>query len=153
MKDISINRIVDDAFNRYDQNRNGTIDLDSNPNKDESFYDESRIEKQGNTTYRIVDRYSNEDLFVKSDTNQDNKVTKEEVAAFVSKYDTDKNGKLSERSFWDWVGGKPKGELDVFNSEIPERRREIFRQVISVDPNPPYVPNPPKGLGSNGSEK
>lgn len=143
MNDIPVNRIVNDAMNRYDQNRNGVIDLDASPYKDESFYDESRTERQGNTTYRITDRYSNEDLFIKSDVNNDQKVTKEELSDFVSKYDTDKNGKLSVRSFWDTITGKPKGELDIFNNQVPERRREIFRQVIAVDPMPPYNPNVP----------
>ncbi|MFN8671948.1 MAG: hypothetical protein U0457_07695 [Candidatus Sericytochromatia bacterium] len=143
MDNISIGKIVNDAVYRYDQNRNGVIDLDSNQFNDESSYDESRIERQGNTTYRIVDRFSNQDLFVKADVDGDKKVTKEELTNFVSKYDKDNDGKLSARSFWDWVSGKPKGELDVFNQEVPERRREIFRQVIAVDPPMPPIPNPP----------
>ena len=136
MGEVSVNKFVNSIMNDYDFNRNGKIDLD----KDETYFDQDQTTQEGNMMYRTVTRFSYNDLFVKSDANNDGKVTKEEITDVVNKYDTDKNGTLSARGFWDWLTGKPEGELDVFNREVPERSRIIAKYPIGTVPN---IPNPP----------
>lgn len=145
MSSVSVNKFVNSIMNDYDQNRNGSIELKEGSffAGDESTYQEDRITHEGNQTVRTITEFSYDQLFIKADKNNDGKVTRDELNDVVKSYDKNNDGKLSARSFWDVISGKPAGELDVFNKEIPERSRVIYRQVISTDPIVPPIPNPP----------
>lgn len=142
MNKISVDKLVNNIMHDYDRNRNNSIELDNK--RDESYFDDDKITNEGNQTVRTVTRYSNDALFLSADKNKDNKVTKEELKETISQYDKDNDGKLSVRSFWDTITGKPAGELDKLNKDLPETSRVIFRQVLSVNPpiQHPNIPNP-----------
>ena len=147
MNKISVDKLVNNIMSDYDHNRNNSIDL--NPKKDESFHDESETTYEGNQTVRTVTRYSNDQLFLSADKNKDNKVTKEELKETISQYDKDNDGKLSARGLWDVITGKPAGEMDKLNNDLPETSQVIFRQVINngpmypINPGNPGYPRPP----------
>lgn len=148
MNKISVDKLVNNIMHDYDRNRDKSISL--NPKKDESFHDDSQISYEGNQTVKTVTRYSNDELFISADKNKDNMVTKDELKETISQYDTDKDGKLTARSFWDSITGKPAGELDKLNKDMPEKSRVIFRQVINngnLNPMPPINPGFPMNPG------
>lgn len=141
MDNYSVDKLANRIMYNYDRNGDGVVNLKGN--RDESYFDEETTTTEGNTIYRNVTRYSNEDLFIKADADQDGKITKDEVKAVLNQYDSNKDGKLSARGFWDWLTGKPEGELDVFNREVPEKARLIAKYPIGQIPQQPNIPNPP----------
>jgi hypothetical protein len=142
MGEVPISKLVSSILRDYDRNGNGSIELKANGN-DESYFDKRDVRETPNETVITVTRYSYDELFLKADKNKDNKVTADEITDVANEFDADKNGKLTVRSFWEWLTGKPEGELDVFDRQIPERSRVIYQNTI---PHPPhqvgdYVPN------------
>jgi Ca2+-binding EF-hand superfamily protein len=137
MGEVSISRLVNSIVNDYDRNGNGVIDLKAN-GRDESYFDKREVRETPNETVITDTRYSYDALFLRADADKDNKVTKDEITAVANEFDKDKNGKLTVRSFWDWISGKPEGELDVFSRQIPERSRIIYQQTIPHAQGPAY---------------
>lgn len=144
MGEVSIGKFVNSIMYDYDRNRNGSIELRPT-GRDESYFDKRDVQNTPDQTIITVTRYSYDELFLRADKDKDNKVTKDEITDVVNEFDKDKNGKLTARSFWDWLTGKPEGELDVFNRKVPERSRIIYREVINHPTNPghPYPNQPP----------
>jgi len=142
MGEISIGGLVNNIVRDYDRNRNGQLELD----KKEDYFDEKTSRYEGDRYITEVHRYTYDSLFKVADTNGDRVITKDELAEVVKKFDKDNDGKLTARSFWDWVTGKPKGEYDVFSEDLPEMKRLIRRDVFyNPNPNFPNHPNYPLG--------
>jgi len=133
MGSTSINHMVSDIIYKYDHNKNGTIDLtqpdgfwNKLKNPDERVRSTTNAYstpdgKGGDTLTISSSVYTMRDLFYAADKNGDKKLTTDELAAEIKKFDADGDGQLTSRGFWGWLTRKPKQELDKFNDAYKER--------------------------------
>ncbi|MBC7546014.1 MAG: hypothetical protein H7338_25065 [Candidatus Sericytochromatia bacterium] len=138
MPDVSVVRTVNDIFNQYDHNKNGTIEL-SRPDKtwgkegrlrnpDERVRSSSTdISAFTDDTVNISTAvYTRVDLFRAADGNGDQKVTRDELTKFVATYDKNKDGILGAPDAKMFKKDTPeqkeqKQEIKSFKSDFPER--------------------------------
>jgi Ca2+-binding EF-hand superfamily protein len=148
-KDISVNSIASDIMSLYDRNKNGSIEYRGN--RSEGTRAESASSYDGENLNFSSTRYSREKLFIASDSNNDGKVTREELVNTIKEFDKNGDSNLTQTGFVDWVkskfgGEKKENELSPFDRQYGEQRH-TNSVSIPVNPKPsypdPYYPSNP----------
>lgn len=137
----AISSIVNDIFRSYDRNGDNCIAI-----RPGVGFEGSHTERDFQTGYDrdtiTVTRYSHDRLFAAADKNNDGMVCREELAAAIKFFDSNKDGKLENHGpFWN-----RKGELRDFDKAYPERAELLSQQIIPHPhpiPTPNYPPNFP----------
>jgi hypothetical protein len=130
---LSINDTVNTIFDKFDHNKNNSIEY----KKDEYKYVEvnKRTEKEdeddlfGNDEYKL-EVHSWNNFFEKVDTNKDGSVTKEETKNLVSKYDKNNDGKLETSLVGLFFNSKKEGnqfQKDFPTTVLKESRWSSFK--------------------------
>ncbi|MFN8575654.1 MAG: hypothetical protein U0354_02235 [Candidatus Sericytochromatia bacterium] len=148
-RDISVNSIANEIMSQYDRNKNGQIDYRGN--RSEATRSESASSYDGENLNFSSSRMSREKLFYAADSNNDGKVTREELVNTIKQYDKNNDGQLTQTGFVDWVKSKFGGEKKVdefspFDREYGEKRNTSYVSV-PVNPKPTYpsYPSYPSG--------
>lgn len=120
----------------HDHNRDGAITF-------------GRTEKQssGSELYRLVERsddrpdqrpytvrrllYTRKTLFYAADVNGDMRVPRSEIVQLISRFDLDRDGALSRKTWLGWATLKPAQELERFKAAYGEQLVSDVTQTVS----------------------
>ncbi len=128
---IAINRLVSRIIGQYDHNYNGVVDL-KKPEREVE-----RRETRHTPDYIEYSTWTRRKLFEAADTNDDQKVTEEELTAQIAKFDKNGDGKLETRG-WFW---NPRQEYDDFEDAFGEGLVSQIHVPIHHPPTPPIPPH------------
>jgi hypothetical protein len=132
---VSINSLASQIIRNYDSNGDGVINLRGNRPESDRLQRDFIPGSQYDTI--TLTRFNQDKLFAKADTNNDGRVTRDELTGVIKLFDTNNDGQLKNSGpFWN-----RKGEEKNYQKAFGEQGEILDHQIIH-HPQPPMPPYP-----------